>query len=733
MDFNTAAETNIFDRPKILGKAVPRRDGPLKTTGRAPYAYERHDVAEGQLVGYPLGSAIAKGRILSMDTEAARAAPGVRAIVTTLDMEAMPVPSEMHTAHLFGGDKVEHYHQAIAVVVAETFEQARAATALIKVEYDADEGAEFDLLAAYEKMKDTPVDPEVSKGDFETAFANAAHRIDRTYVTTPQNHAQMEPQATVAAWDENGNVTLWTSNQMIQWAKKAVAKTFEMDVEKVRVDSPYVGGGFGNKLFIRSDVVLAALGAKAAGQPVKLAMPRPFVMNNTTHRAGTVQRIRIGTDAQGKIVALAHEGTSNTLPGGSGEDATNQSQHFYAADTLLIATRLAEMHLPEANAMRAPGEASGLMGLEMAMDEMAEELGMDPVQFRLVNDTDTSPATGKKFSDRNFARCLTEGAERFGWENRNTTPGSRREGDWLIGHGVAGAFRPSPATTSGARVRLQADGRIIVETDMTDIGTGSYTIIAQTVAEAMGMDIEDVEVRLGDSAFPVSSGSGGQFGAVSSTAGAYAACTALRREVARRIGHNDADGLSFARGNVTAGAKETPLVDIAPEGEIVAEDKVKFGSFRKDRMVATFAAHFVEVGVNAWTGEVRVRRMLGVCDAGRIMNPTTALSQVIGGMVMGVGAALSEEIAVDTAKGVFINHDLANYEVPVHADIPEQEVVFLDTLDPVSGPLKSKGVGELGLCGVAGAVANAVYNATGVRAREYPITLDKLLDGLPEV
>ena len=393
--------------------------------------------------------------------------------------------------------------------------------------------------------------------------------------------------------------------------------------------------------------------------------------------------------------------------------------------------RLAILDLAEGNAMRAPGETPGLMALEIAMDEMAEKLSLDPVQFRILNDTQVDPSKPeRRFSQRQLVECLQTGAERFGWDQRHRQPGAQRDGHLLIGMGVGVAFRSNQLVKSGARVRLDSQGVVTVETDMTDIGTGSYTIIAQTAAEMMGLPLDKVRVRLGDSSFPVSAGSGGQFGANCSTAGVYAACVKLREAVAERLGLNAQDAV-FTDGEVHADGKRVPLRNAAQSGELVAEDSIEFGDLNKQFVQSTFGAHFVEVAVDSATGEVRVRRMLAVCAAGRILNPTSARSQVIGAMTMGVGAALMEELAVDKRQGFFVNHDLAGYEVPVHADIPHQEVIFLDEPDAYSSPMKAKGVGELGLCGVSAAIANAVYNATGVRVREYPITLDKLLDQLP--
>jgi xanthine dehydrogenase YagR molybdenum-binding subunit len=497
--------------------------------------------------------------------------------------------------------------------------------------------------------------------------------------------------------------------------------------------SPFIGGGFGGKLFLRSDALLAALGARAAGRPVRVALTRPLMANNTTHRTATIQRIRIGCAHDGTISAIGHEGWSGDQPGGRPEPTVSQTRLLYAGANRMTAMRLATLDLTEANAMRAPGEAPGLMALEIAMDEMAEKLGLDPVEFRILNDTQVDPENPKRpFSQRRLTECLRLGAERFGWSRRSARPGARREGELLVGLGVAAAFRNNMVAKSAARVRLDRRGVVTVETDMTDIGTGSYTIIAQTAAEMMGVPLHQVVVRLGDSSFPVSSGSGGQWGGNSSTAGVYAACTKLRQAAAQRLGFNAAQA-EFVEGEVRAGGRSRQLAEAAVDGDLVAEDLMEYGDLDRRYQQSTFGAHFVEVGVDAYTGEARVRRMLAVCAAGRILNPKTARSQVIGAMTMGVGAALMEELAVDTRRGFFVNHDLAGYEVPVHADIPHQEVVFLDEVDPVSSPMKAKGVGELGICGVAAAVANAVYNATGVRVRDYPITLDKHLDRLPQL
>ena len=738
MKFDTPAGTNPIDQMKSIGQPIDRIDGPRKVSGRAPYAYERHDVVPNQAYGYMVGSAVAKGTVNRIDTSEALAAPGVVSIVTTLDVPA-PLKGMRNTAPLFGGAKIVHYHQAVAIVVAETFEQARAAANLVRVDYGRTSG-KYDLE---KEAPNAPLEgggsgegsgsPPVDRvGNFDKAYAAAAVKIDQRYTTPDESHAMMEPHATIASW-EGDKLTIWTSNQMIAWNKGDLAKVFELKPENVRVDSPFVGGGFGGKLFLRADAVLAALGSRAAKRPVKLTLARPQIANNTTHRPATMQRVRLAANRDGKLTAIAHDSTSGNLAGGDGETATSQTKLMYAGTNRITFMKLAELDLPEGNAMRAPGEAPGLMVLEIAMDEMAEALGMDPVQFRIVNDTQVDPEKPERpYSQRRLVECLRTGADRFGWSRRNAKPASIRDGRWLVGMGVAAGFRNNMNMKSAARVRLGRDGVVTVETDMTDIGTGSYTIIAQTAAEMMGVGTDKVVVKLGDSSFPASSGSGGQWGGNSSTAGVYAACVKLRESIAHKLGLTAPD-VTFSDGKVSAGGRSVALADAARDGEIVAEDTMEYGDLAKKFQQSTFAAHFVEVGVDAYTGEVRVRRMLAVCDAGRILNPKTARSQVIGAMTMGVGGALMEDLAVDKRFGFFVNHDLASYEVPVHADIPHQEVIFLEGADDKTSPMKAKGVGELGLCGVGAAVANAIYNATGVRVRDYPITLDKHLGQLPQI
>ena len=733
MKFDTPATTNPIDQLHVIGQPKDRVEGKLKTTGTATYAYEQQAAASHPAYGYIVGASIGKGRISSIDSSQARKASGVIAIVTYENAGQLD-RGEFYVDRALAGPQVDHYHQAVAIVVAETFEQARSASSLLRISYVREPGAYE--LAAQRASATTPEPgafgppPHTATGDFEGAFKKAAFTLDGQYTTPDHAHAMMEPHATIAQW-QGDKLTLWTSIQQMNWGVRDLAKTLGIPKTNIHLISPYIGGGFGGKGTILCDAVLASLAAREAGRPVKVALPRPLMFNNLTHRPATIQRIRLGANPDGTLTAIGHESWSGNLRGGRTEAATASTRTLYAGANRMTRLYLAQLDLAEGSAMRAPGEAPGMMALEIAMDEMAEKLRMDPVEFRVINDTQVDPENpARPFSQRQLVECLKTGADRFGWARRTPHPATELQDGWWIGIGMASAIRGAPTTKSAARVRLDRKGIVTVETDMTDIGTGSYTIIAQTAAEMMGVDMDSVKVNLGDSWFPESSGSGGQWGAASSTAGVYAACVKLREAIAAKLGVDPAKA-EFVGGHVREGDKHLPLTQATMNGELLAEDAMEFGDLAKQYAQQTFGAHFVEVGVNAATGEIRIRRQLAVCAAGRILNPKTARSQIIGGMTMGAGAALMEEMVVDHRLGYFVNHDLAGYEVPVHADIPHQEVVFLDEVDPYATPLKAKGVGELGISGAAAAIANAVYNATGIRVRDYPITLDKLIDHLP--
>ncbi|PPU17853.1 aldehyde oxidoreductase molybdenum-binding subunit PaoC [Xanthomonas arboricola] len=733
MKFDTPAGLTPIDQLTVVGKPVDRIEGPLKVTGSAPYAYEWHDNLQELAYGYIVGASIAKGRIAHIDTTAAAKAAGVLHVLTYKNTQALGT-GEFYVQRFLAAPEVEHYHQPVAVVVADTFEQARAAAALVRVDYVRDTGR-YDLA---QQLDSAPIaqqapfggPPQTAVGDFDAAFAAAPVKVDARYTTPDQAHAMMEPHASIASW-QGDQLTCRTSIQQMNWGRRDLGKILGIPKHHIRLLSPYIGGGFGGKGTVQSDLVMAALAAKAVGRPVKVALQRPLMFNSTIHRPATIQRIRLGATRDGRLTAIGHESWSGNLPGGRTEPTTLSTRVLYAGANRMTQVRLAVLDLAEGNAMRAPGEAPGLMALEIAMDELAERLALDPVALRILNDTQVDPENlGKPFSTRAFVDCLQEGAERFGWSQRLARPASVRDGQWLIGMGMAAAVRGAPISKAGALARLDRTGTVTIETDMTDIGTGSYTIVAQTAAEMLGVPLHQVVVRLGDSSFPETPGSGGQQGAASVTAGVYAACVALRQAIAQRLGM-PVDAAQFADGMVTAGTRRVPLRQAAAQHDIVVEDAMEFAGLKERYAQQTFGAHFAQVAVNGYTGEIRVRRLLAVCAAGRILNPKTARSQIIGGMVMGVGAALMEEMAVDRRLGFFVNHDLAGYEVPVHADIPHLEAHFIDEVDPTMSPLKAKGVGELGLTGVAPAIANAIYNATGIRVREYPITLDKLLAQLP--
>lgn len=730
MKFDLPNGNNPIDQLKVVGQPLDRIEGPLKVTGAARYAYENHEQVPDAVYGYIVGAGIGKGRIARIHTDLAQESAGVLTVITAGNAGKLG-KSEFNAARALGGPDIDHYHQAIAMVVAETFEEARSAAQLIEVEYATSHGR-FDLAAERPNAQMPKSGPDTDVGQFEEAFSQAGVQVDVTYTTPDQAHAMMEPHASIARW-QGDQLTLWCSIQLLSWSKRDLSIILGVPPEKIRLLSPYVGGGFGGKASVLADAVLASVAARQLGRPVKVALTRPMMFNNTTHRPATIQRVRLGADSSGRITAIGHETLSGNLPGGPFEKAVTQTQVLYAGANRMTRARLAVLDLPEGNAMRAPGEASGMMALEGAMDELAEALKMDPVKLRILNDTQVVPGEpSRKFSTRALIQCLETGAQHFDWSKRSPIPASRREGRWLIGMGMASAIRGNPIRDSAARVHLDSRGIITVETDMTDIGTGSYTILGQTAAETLGVSLDKVVVCLGDSNFPTSAGSAGQRGANSSTSGVYAASMKLRTLIAEKMGIDPATA-RFTDGQVRGGGKNMSLAEVARQGTLTAEDTLEFGEAREQREHQTFGAHFVQVRVDAATGEVRIDRMLAVCAAGRILNPKTARSQVIGAMSMGAGAALMEELVVDKRHGFFVNHDLAGYEVPVHADIPQQEVIFIDEVDAYSSPMKAKGVGELGISGVAAAIANAVYNATGIRVREYPMTLDKFLDRLPPI
>jgi xanthine dehydrogenase YagR molybdenum-binding subunit len=730
IDMSNPIGQTPLDRPGgLLGQPLDRVDGPLKVTGRATYAYEYRDIGQA-VYGFAVVSSIGKGRITAIDTAAAETSPGVLLVLTHLNAPKQGARAS-GTIPQLADEQVLFQGQPVALVVAGSFEEARAAAYLVKPSYATEPGS-HDLktsqATAAVPASRNGSSPDTSNGDVEAAFAAAPVKIDVTYTTPPQAHAMMEPHATIAKWDGD-QVTLYTANQMLPRGVDTISATLLMPKDKIRLISRYVGGGFGAKLQVQPDAILAAIAARMLDRPVKLALTREQVFAATTHRSDTIQRLRLAADHDGTLRAVAHESWSDNTPGQSDfEAAAMQTRNLYATPYLLTAHRLATLNLPVSASMRAPGEAVGLLALECAMDELAITLGMDPIDLRIKNEPATDPQNGKPFSTRTLVPCMQKGAELFGWNKRNPHPGAVREGEWLVGMGMAAAIRGNPMLPAKASASLSGDGILTIRSSMTDIGTGSYTILGQIAADMLGLPIEKVRVELGDTNFPAAPGSGGSFGANSAGSAVYDACLNLRNALLQKAGLNPENAV-FADGAISADGQSIRLDRLVGGDGVSADGAATPGNSRQAYVQQSYGAHFAEVGVSEATGEIRLRRMLGVFTAGRILNAKTARSQAIGGMTFGLGAALMEAIAVDTRDGWFVNSNLGEYHVAANADIAAMEAVFLPETDDRSSAMKSKGIGELGICGAGAAVANAVYNAAGIRIRDYPLTLDKVLDG----
>jgi xanthine dehydrogenase YagR molybdenum-binding subunit len=729
---------NPLDNGLVVGKPVDRIDGPLKVSGRAPYSFEYHMVAPNPAYGWIVLSGIAKGRIASIDLRQAKSSEGVLLIYTHENVPNQSVSGGSLISQLTGPD-ILHHGQPVAFVVAETLEQARAAAALVKVNYEVLEGR-YDLKAQMGAMAPPPEDAsgfgdkaDTQVGNFDEAFAIAPITVDATYTTPDQHPAMMEPQATTAMW-KGDHLTIYTSNQMANWVASAVASMVGVPRENVRAVCAFVGGGFGSKLRTYADATLSAFAARDLNRPVKTAIGREQLLNHTIRRGGTIQRIRLGATLDGRLTAIGHETWTSVFPGKPMyEAAGEQTRMLYAASNRMTAHRVAPLDLVPPSSMRAPSTATGQLTFEIAMDEMAEKLQIDPVELRILNDIQHDPEVGpsRPYSDRKLVECLREGARRFGWEQRVARPGQVRDGRWLIGMGMASSMHHHGIRPSNATLRIDQNGALSIETSMTDIGTGTYTALAQIAAEMTGIPMHRIRVSLGDTAYAMGAGSIASIGLSSAGASVYYGCQDLRLQLARRAGINP-DTAVFRDGFMWENTRSYAFGALAGEHGIEVTGSVQPGGLGERTIQAAFGAHFCEVGVDMDTGETRVRRMLGVFAAGRIINQKMARSQAIGGMVFGIGAALTEDAVVDPRHGYFVNHDMAEYHVPVHADVPAIDAIYLDDADALASPIATKGVGELGTCGSGAAVANAIYNATGARVRSYPITLDKLLDALPE-
>lgn len=707
----------------VIGTPRDRPDGVLKVTGTAPYAAEWQ--APGLCHGVLARSTIACGTVRPANAEEVRAMPGVLAVICDPRFLRNPGQGGVDRVTVQSATEVAYFGQPTALVVAESFEAARHAAQALR--FDADPApATLDPETA---ETERPEAKQAARGDLDRAMAEAAVLLDLTYRTPSMTAAAMEPHATLATW-EDGRLTLRTSMQMLKHDRAQVADALALDPGRIRILSPFVGGGFGSKLGIAPEAIAAAIAAEALGRPVAVALTRQQMFEATTRRSETRQRIRLAATSDGRLQGIGHESLVSNLPGETFSEPVAQATHYtYAAAHRAIAHEVARVNRTAAGSVRAPGEAVGVNVFECAMDELAEACGIDPVELRLRNIPEADPEDGRPFSSHMLAEALRHGAARFGWQDRPARPGPRGSGEWLTGMGMAAAVRVNMTGEAEARVTLTPDGRARVETDMTDIGTGTYAVLTQVAAEMLGLPPERVETVLGDTDLPPGSGSGGSMGASSTGSAVFLACEELRRRLAARLGCAE-DALTLKDGRAIHGNRETQLAEALGGETLTATGRFVPGETEEATRQSTYGAHFAEVAVSRATGEVRVRRMHGTFAAGRILNEKTARSQCLGGMIWGIGMALTEEMLHDPRDGHVVNRDLAGYHIPVSADVPAIDIDLLPERDPWASPMQSKGIGELGICGAAAAVLNAVHNACGVRVRAFPATPDKVLAGL---
>jgi xanthine dehydrogenase YagR molybdenum-binding subunit len=705
-----------------IGKPLERVDGRAKVTGAARYAAE-HD-QPNQAYAVIAGSTIGLGRITSVEDEAAAALPGVLAILSHKNAPRLEYrehrtgidPAIGERLHVLQDDKVRFFGQPVAVVIAETIEQARHAASLLKIHYeqqtpvvriDAPEAAAVVPEAALKGSGRIQADRV--RGDADAAFAAAPVRIDAQYGIARENHNPMEPHATIAAW-KGDRLTLWSKSQFVVAEAAEIAAIFGLPEDHVLVISPYVGGAFGTSLRTWPHVALAALAARHVERPVKLVLTRRQMFHSTGHRPRSLQRIALGAAQDGRLSAMIHEGKGETSRYEQFVEAlTSISTFLYSCPNVRTRYRLMPLDTGTPTFMRGPGEASGIFALESAMDELAVKLGIDPIELRLRNEPSIDEDKNLPFSSRSLRECYALGASRFGWERRDPRPRSMRDGRLLIGWGMASASYPANQAAASARVRLLADGTAEVEAAASDMGPGTYTSMTQVAADALGLGTTQVRFRLGQSDFPPAPPHGGSMTMASVGSAVQAACLAARE----KAGGTDYREIIARRGGEPIEAEAS----CAPSEE------------RQHFSMHAFGAVFAEVAVDPDLCTVRVRRAVGAYAAARIINPRLAYSQCIGGMVGGIGMALMEETVLDERDGQPVNASLADYLVPVNLDVGTLEAVFVDEADPHVNPLGVKGLGEIALIGMAPAIANAVFHATGRRVRDLPITIESLLSG----
>ena len=713
-----------------IGQSIARVDGRLKVMGAAKYAAEfaRPRLAYGALIQ----STIANGRVIRIDSSAAKSAPGVVQILTRENAPHFrPYPDDLRKPGAPGENRVplqddEIYHdgQHLGVVVADSFEQATYAASLVQVTYQSqppvvtlnDERAQKNATAP-EKFAGRD-ELQHKRGDVGSALATAAHKIDFVYSTPIENHNPIETYSTTSEWEGADRLLIHECTRGIKQLQRIVANAFGLPHENVRIICPFIGGAFGSKAFQWSHTLLAAAAAKLVQRPVKLTLTRPQMFDSAGQRARTEQRLSVGADKNGKLIGLRHATTTHTSPTHDyTEPCGNMSRLLYSCPNVEVSHRLVRLNLTTPCPMRAPGETPGVYALECAMDELAHEIDVDPVEFRLRNYAELDEYKNRPWSSKKLRECYQRGAEKFGWSKRNKKPGSTRPVDGSqIGFGMATAVYPAGQQKTGATAILNKDGTVVVRCATHEIGTGTYTTMSQFAADTLGIPIEKVRFELGDSQFPYAPNNGGSWMTASVAPAVMGACRALQKKVADLAGSwpNDSaqlDGL-FAR------AGQEPI-QAEFNSEPNTEEREKF-------TFLSYGAIFVEVQVDVF-GQVRVKRAVGVYDMGRMINPRLARSQIVGGLLFGFSTALMEGTVPDEKTGRIVNANLAEYHVAVHADTPELDIDFINEPDPHMSDLGARGIGEIGIVGAPAAVANAIFNATGKRVRDLPITPDKLI------
>ncbi len=738
-----------------IGAPRDRVDGPAKVTGQATYVAEFpiHDLAHG----YVVASAIARGRVVSIDTKAAETVAGVIKIFThqnrppaawfSYEYQDQVGPPGKPFRPLYSNE-ILFDGQPVALVVADTFEAARHAASLIRVEYDRQpHRTDFELARADSytppKQRNGISPPPKPRGNVEKALSNADFRVTADYKIAAEYHNPMELHASTVVWEGNGKITVHDKTQGVQNTQSYIASVFSLSPADVRVQAPFVGGGFGSGLRPQHQLFLAVMAALALERSVRVELTREQMFGHV-HRPETVNTVSLGADADGKLTAIRHSAIAATSRYEDHQEVVvNWSGLLYQVDNADFDYELTKLDISSPGDMRAPGAPLGMFALESAMDELAFETGLDPVELRLRNYTERDENEGKQITSKELKACYREGAERFGWSRRNPRPGSMRDGNEVIGWGMAGGVWEANMQKTAARVTLRIDGKLEVSCATSDIGTGTYTILSQIAAEELGLDMEAVTVRLADSTLPKSPVQGGSWTAASAGSAVTAACKTLREKLVKQAARMNGSPLSgagvedviFESGRIARRADPSQAVTL-PEAVaagrvdlVEAEEVASPGIISQLRYSSyTHSAVFVEVRIDEELGVVRVSRVVSAVAAGRILNPKTARSQIVGGVVWGVGMALHEEAMTDHALGRIMNHNLAEYHVPVNADIEDIDVIFVAEEDSKTSPIGVKGLGEIGIVGTAAAIANAIFHATGKRIRSLPITIDKVLE-----